>query len=219
MINNFSLEPDNLMAIYDLDPSELHDFAQEYYKDKIPVVNHRISTDDPLYALNTARGFFQLGNVQYIDTNPDYPGLHSIMSKIPDDIVKDVQAIAIDYATASNIGGSKDGIRAITGIDMDTIKDIPTALKTYTLNPLKFDQMLEDANIKLPRLLAIINILFQHSDVIFQEFIDTGYITSKQKALIIEELKNIEKSITKMETAVSGLITNRKSGNGITIIL
>src|SRR5690606_10601697 len=44
IINHFSLVSNSFTAIYDLDPNELHDFAQEYYKDKIPVVNQRIST-------------------------------------------------------------------------------------------------------------------------------------------------------------------------------
>src|SRR5699024_9461131 len=100
--NEFSLSlKDDVDAI---DPDKLKAVAQDSYKDKGENIHQLISVDDPLYAVSGVRGFFTLGDVEMYDTNPDYPGLRSIMDDIPDDTVKDLQEMAIQYATATKDG-------------------------------------------------------------------------------------------------------------------
>ncbi|MYL58034.1 hypothetical protein GLW20_10980, partial [Virgibacillus halodenitrificans] len=79
IMNNFNLSRTNPDAIYNLDPKQLETFAKEYYKDKATNVHQLISKDDPLYAVSGARGFFTIGDVKYVDTNPDLPGLRNLM--------------------------------------------------------------------------------------------------------------------------------------------
>ncbi|MYL57732.1 hypothetical protein GLW20_09460, partial [Virgibacillus halodenitrificans] len=76
---NFSIPLSDFDAIYNLDPKQLETFAKEYYKDKATNVHQLISKDDPLYAVSGARGFFTIGDVKYVDTNPDLPGLRNLM--------------------------------------------------------------------------------------------------------------------------------------------
>src|SRR5699024_4376794 len=117
----FNIPISNPDAIYDINPKQIEEFAIDYYKDKGKTQNiHQIiSEDDPLYAVSGVRGFFTLGDVEFVDTNTDYPGLRSIMDDIPDDAVQDLQELAIQYTVSSQNGGTNAAIQELTGVNMN----------------------------------------------------------------------------------------------------
>jgi len=145
--NNFSLDISDPNAIYDIDPDKLIAFAEDYYKDKGENIHQLISVDDPLYAVSGVRGFFTLGDVEMYDTNPDYPGLRSIMDDIPDDTVKDLQEMAIQYATATKDGNINEGIQELTGVNMeilDKVDGVISGAKFYATHQKEIDEMIHD---------------------------------------------------------------------------
>ncbi|HLS08452.1 DUF6792 domain-containing protein [Lentibacillus sp.] len=204
--NEFSLTSRD--EIYNLNPDRLKAFAQNYYKDKSQNIHQIISEDDPLYAVSGVRGFFTLGDVQMVDTNTDYPGLRSIMDDIPDDVVKDLQELAIQYTTASNQGGSDAAIQALTGVNMSIFNDgIGNFGQAYITD--EFDEMVRDVNDKLPKLLSQIKTVTTNADAIFQRFVHAGYINSDQKQLIVTELTNIQSELEGIQESISGMAESR----------
>ncbi|WP_371871287.1 DUF6792 domain-containing protein, partial [Lentibacillus populi] len=190
----FSISKTDPDAIYDIDPDKLRTFAEDFYKDKAKNIHQIISEDDPLYAVSGVRGFFTLGDVRPIDTIPDYPGLRSIMDDIPDDVVKDLQELAIQYTVSSQNGGTNAAIQDLLGVNMDVVNQfdgIWSVAKIYATNQSEIDTMIRDVNDKLPGLLAQIKTVTTNADVIFQRFVDAGYISVDQKDLIVTELTNI----------------------------
>jgi len=57
---------DNFEAIYDLNPTELEAFAEEYYKEAGENINHLVMDQDFLNALSVVRGFIEVGNFQIL---------------------------------------------------------------------------------------------------------------------------------------------------------
>lgn len=204
----FSVPTTDPDAIYNIDPEKLHAFAENYYKDKAKNIHQIISEDDPLYAVSGVRGFFTLGDVQMVDTNTDYPGLHSIMDDIPDDVVKDLQELAIQYTTVSNQGGADAAIQELTGVNMSIFNDgIGNFGQAYITD--EFDEMVKDVNDKLPRLLSQIKTITTNADVIFQRFVDAGYINLNQKRLIVTELANIQSELEGIQGSISDMAQGR----------
>src|SRR5699024_11675823 len=80
------------------------DWSSDVCSSDLGIIHQLISVDDPLYSVSGVRGFFTLGDVEMYDTNPDYPGLRSIMDDIPDDTVKDLQEMAIQRSEERRVG-------------------------------------------------------------------------------------------------------------------
>ncbi|WP_010531761.1 DUF6792 domain-containing protein [Lentibacillus jeotgali] len=212
----FSISPSNLNTIYEINPDKLKAFAKDYYKDKGENIHQIISEDDPLYAVSSTRGFFTLGDVEFVDTNTDYPGLRSIMDDIPDEAVKDLQELAIQYTTASNRGGTDAAVQEILGVDMGLVKQIDgfwSAAGVYTTNQSEIDEMIRDVNDKLPRLLSQVKTVTTNADVIFQRVVDAGYISAEQKQLIVTELTTIQSELDGMMESISRLVDIRDMHN------
>ncbi|QKY70147.1 DUF6792 domain-containing protein [Lentibacillus sp. CBA3610] len=206
----FNISISNPDKIYDINPKQIEEFAIDYYKDKGKAQNiHQIiSEDDPLYAVSGVRGFFTLGDVEFVDTNTDYPGLRSIMDDIPDDAVKDLQELAIQYTTASNQGGTDAAIQELTGVNMSVFNDgFGNFGQAYITD--EFDEMVRDVNDKLPRLLSQIKTVTTNADVIFQRFVDAGYINSDQKQLIVTELTTIQSELEGIQESISDMAQSR----------
>lgn len=147
----FNISSADSKAIYSLPQDELKTFAEAYYKEKGTVIHQVISSDDPLNALANIRGFFTLGDVTMIDTNPDKPGLKAIIDKIPDSEVKSLQDFALVYAEGFQNGGNNQGIEDLTGVNMDVVDKIMNdgvgaAVGTYFSKDL--DDMISDVNKK-----------------------------------------------------------------------
>lgn len=203
-------------AIYNLDPTQLQAFATEYYADKADNIHQIISLDDPLYAVSGTRGFFTLGEVEYIDTNPDYPGLREIMDDIPDHIVQDFQELAIQYTLSSKEGGLNAAIHDILGVDKDLISEVDDGwsfAKFYISKQSEFDTLVRNLNDNVPDLLAKIQTITSNADVIFGRLMEAGYITEKQKKLLVTELTNIEKELIGIQTTIESNVGVRDTHN------
>ncbi|GGK06825.1 hypothetical protein GCM10007063_31710 [Lentibacillus kapialis] len=212
----FNIPISNPALIYDISPKQIEEFAKNFYKDKSQNIHQIISEDDPLYAVSGVRGFFTLGDVEMVDTNTDYPGLRSIMEGIPDDAVKDLQELAIQYTTASNRGGTDAAIQEILGVDMELVNQIDgvwSAAGVYTTNQSEIDEMIGDVNDKLPRLQSQIRTVTTNADVIFQRFVDAGYISVDQKQLIVTELTTIQSELDGVQESISRLVDIRDMHN------
>ncbi|MGN8232784.1 DUF6792 domain-containing protein [Priestia flexa] len=209
----FNISIGDYKAIYSLPQNELKTFAEAYYKEKGTVIHQVISSDDPLNALANIRGFFTLGDVTMIDTNPDKPGLKAIIDKIPDSEVKSLQDFALVYAEGFQNGGNNQGIEDLTGVNMDVVDKIMNdgvgaAVGTYFSKDL--DDMISDVNKKVPPLLEKVTNITSNADVIFGELKNAGYITNAQKQVAVEELANIEKSLKIIEEKINSIDENRK---------
>lgn len=209
----FNISLADSKAIYSLPQDELKTFAEAYYKEKGTVIHQVISSDDPLNALANIRGFFTLGDVTMIDTNPDKPGLKAIIDKIPDSEVKSLQDFALVYAEGFQNGGNNQGIEDLTGVNMDVVDKIMNdgvgaAVGTYFSKDL--DDMISDVNKKVPPLLEKVTNITSNADVIFGELKNAGYITNAQKQVAVEELANIEKSLKIIEEKINSIDENRK---------
>ncbi|APC47558.1 hypothetical protein BME96_04965 [Virgibacillus halodenitrificans] len=216
IMNNFNLSRTNPDAIYNLDPKQLETFAKEYYKDKATNVHQLISKDDPLYAVSGARGFFTIGDVKYVDTNPDLPGLRNLMDEIPDEVIKDFQELAIDYTVASKKGGTNAAIQEILGVNMDLVNeidDIGSAVKVYFTKQGEIDAMVHGLNDKLPGVLSRIKTVTENADVIFGRLVNAGYITEEQKNTLVTELTAIEVELDGIQETVSRLTSIRDMGD------
>lgn len=209
---NITTDPD---AIYNLDPTQLEAFAKDYYADKADNIHQVISLDDPLYAVSGTRGFFTLGEVEYIDTNPDYPGLRRVLDDIPDYIIQDFQALAIQYTTASQEGGLDAALYDILGVDMDLVnlfKD-ENVLLVYATKQSEWDTMIRNLNDKVPELLSHIQTITNNADAIFGRLEDAGYITEKQKEVLVTEIAKVEHDLLGIQTAIERNVVIRDSGN------
>ncbi|NBJ71423.1 MULTISPECIES: DUF6792 domain-containing protein [Clostridia] len=210
---SLSLSEDH-SAIYDIDPNQLRQFAENHYKDKAKNIHQIISKDDPLYAASAVRGFFTLGNVEMVDTNPDYPGLRSLIEDIPDEVIKDFQELAIQYTTASNQGGVNAAIEEILGVNMDVVNKISdNSLKTYLTNQNEINRMVRQLDKKVPSLLKQVKTITSNSELIFGRLVDTGYITNAQKQLIVKEFSNIETELEGIKETLSTIVRIRDTGS------
>ena len=208
---NITTDPD---AIYNLDPTQLEAFAKDYYADKADNIHQLISLDDPLYAVSGTRGFFTLGEVEYIDTNPDYPGLRRVFDDIPDHVIQDFQALAIQYTTASQEGGLDAAIYDILGVDMELVRQFKdeNVIKVYATKQSEWDTMIRNLNDKVPELLSHIQTITSNADVIFGRLEDARYITVKQKEVLVTEITQIEKALVAIQTTIEENVEIRDNG-------
>ncbi|WP_077706952.1 DUF6792 domain-containing protein [Virgibacillus dokdonensis] len=219
--NQFFISRSDPNSIYNIDPNQLRQFAENYYKDKAKNIHQIISKDDPLYAASAVRGFFTLGNVEMVDTNPNYPGLRSLVEDIPDEVIQDFQELAIQYTTASNQGGINGAMQDILGVNMDVVNKIDDTfdiLKTYTTDQAEIDEMIRQLDKKVPGLLQQVKTITSNSDLIFGRLEDAGYISNAQKQLIGKEFSNIETELEGIQETLSSIVDVRGTGNFITQI-
>ncbi|WP_175074180.1 DUF6792 domain-containing protein [Terribacillus sp. AE2B 122] len=208
--NEFSFNNDD--EVYNLSPQDLHDFAMTYYEDKTDRIDQVISTDDPLYAVSVVRGFFTLGSITMVDTNPDVPGLRELIADIPDNVIKDFQELAIDFAVASNEGGTNEGVKELIGIDVGAFKD-KEGMELAGHIIANYDTMVRALNEKLPPLLDRVQTVTANSDEIFGSLEEAGYITERQKEVTIDHLTKIEKSLIDIENILKDNVNLRDKLN------
>ncbi|PAD35498.1 DUF6792 domain-containing protein [Terribacillus saccharophilus] len=208
--NEFSFNNDD--EVYNLSPQDLHDFAMTYYKDKADRIDQVISTDDPLYAVSVVRGFFTLGSITMVDTNPDVPGLRELIADIPDNVIKEFQELAIDFAVASNEGGTNEGVKELIGIDVGAFKD-KEGMELAGHIIANYDTMVRALNEKLPPLLDRVQTVTANSNEIFGSLEEAGYITERQKEVTIDHLTRIEKSLIDIENILKDNVNLRDKLN------
>lgn len=202
--------------IYELPPDELHNFAMDYYEDKSDNIHQIISKDDPLYAASAVRGFFTLGNVTMVDTNPDTPGLRELMEEIPDDVVKNFQDLAIEFAVGSEKGGTNGGVEALLGVDLKEFEGIDgfwSGAGFYFTHSSEIDTMIRSLEEKVPTLLDKLTPITENSEEIFGSLYEAEYITKEQKDVLIEEIAIIEQELQEINETIGRNVDIRDSGN------
>lgn len=214
VIKEFSILNDN--DIYEIPPNEFHDFAMDYYKDKGENINQVISKDDPLYAVSVVRGFFTLGNITMIDTNPDVPGLREMMAGVPDKVVRDFQKLAIDFTIASEKGGTNAGIEEMIGVNpsaFDGLDGTSDYMGYYLFHPGEVDAIIRSLNDKVPSLIKQLDAITENKDTIFSSLYEAGYITKDQKDIMIDEIGILDKEINELQQLLERNVDVRDTGN------
>ncbi|TDL30936.1 hypothetical protein E2R51_16570 [Jeotgalibacillus sp. S-D1] len=187
-------------AIYTISPNELKDFAEKHYEGKSHDIYQVISKDDPIYALSGTRGFFTIGDVRLIDTNPERSGLRSMVDRIPDRAVAHFQLIAQQYAIAFRSGNTRQGIEAFTGLNIELFSDVTNIagfLKVYFTSAAEIDAMIRNMNERLPPLYESLKKVTQTRELIWGAFLENNYINAKEKIILIRETAEIEQNIGK----------------------
>ncbi|QXE03338.1 DUF6792 domain-containing protein [Terribacillus sp. DMT04] len=204
------------MDVYDIEPQKLNDFAIQYYQDKSDNIHQIISKDDPLYAASAVRGFFTLGNVTMVDTNPDTPGLRELMEYIPDDVVKNFQDLAIDFAVGSERDGTYGGVEALIGVDLKEFEGIDgfwSGVGFYFTHSSEIDTMIRSLEEKVPTLLDKLTPITENAEQIFSSLYEAEYITKEQKDVMVEEIAIIEQELQKINEAIGRNVDIRDLGN------
>src|SRR5699024_10218685 len=148
---------DNFEAIYDLNPTELEAFAEEYYKEAGENINHLVMDQDFLNALSVVRGFIEVGNFQRMDAyaDQDVRSLDDLFAELPDGVIKDIQIFfAENYSDIYNSDGFDGLLQSLTGINPDII-DLMTGTETdkeYKFYEVGYDfvKMINDSIKKVP---------------------------------------------------------------------
>ncbi|WP_336883188.1 DUF6792 domain-containing protein [Priestia koreensis] len=196
--------------VYKLPPESLKAFTSSYYDAQN--IHQDISNMDPLNAGSDLRGFVPLGDINFIDTDPNHPGIKSLIDKIPDKDVVDLQKIAIEYAEMSEKKVStNEMIQKLTGIDMSVVSkfqedsSILGIGKTYASKNNEIDEMIANVNKKFPPLLNKVKKLTSSSDIIYEELYKGNYITAEQKNIAMKETKNIQEILKDMEKEIASM--------------
>lgn len=204
----------NQQQIFDVSPKKLEKFAQEYYKDKADDIHQIRYENDPLYAVSGTRGFFDLGDIDTLQSNENYSGLRDIMNQIPDEDAKELQALVVEFSELTKNGDMNNGVQGLTGINLELIDELNEHKITgYFTNQNELAQMVKDADEKVPRLLEQVKKVTSNSDFIFNQFVEAGYINSSQKDLLVSELTNIEKDLVDIERILSDWNSIRNSSS------
>lgn len=212
--NKFSISPMESEEIYDINPNKLKSFAEDYFEEEGEDIHQIIYKNDPLYGVSGTRGFFELGDVDRIESDSDHSGLREIMDGIPDDEARELQALAIQFSKAKKDGDINDGLQELTGVNLDLIKRLQNdTVSTYFNSGLELDQMVEDMDEKVPDILAQVKKVTSNADDIFQQFVEAGYIKPNQKDLIVKELTNIESDLEDIEEQISDWKEDRFPSN------
>lgn len=200
--------------LYDISPKKLEKFAQDYYKDKADDIHQIRYENDPLYAVSGTRGFFDLGDIDTLQSNDNYSGLRDIMDQIPDEDAKELQALVVEFSELTKNGDMNNGVQGLTGINLELIDELNEHKITgYFTNQNELAQMVKDADEKVPILLEQVKKVTSNSDVIFNQFVEAGYINSSQKDLLVSELTNIEKDLIDIERILSDWNSIRNSSS------
>lgn len=202
----FSLSRNDNLAIYKLDPVKLRAFTEEYYdkEGNTKGIYQLISTDDPLYGISGARGFFTVGTVKKVDTNTERPGIRDIFDQLPDAEVAHLQQLAITYTVAEKVG-SANGLKELTGLDISIFEGAQgnwDYAKLYMTKGDEINAMIADMNAKVPPLIDSIKKMTSNSNVIFSHFVDAGYLKESEKDIVVQELTNIESLLEEMKSLI-----------------
>lgn len=183
--------PDDLFSV---SPEKLKVFTENYYQDMTTGIHQLISEDDPLYAGSGARGFFTVGDVTMVDTNPEMSGLRSMVDSVPDDVIADFQQLAVQYSLAFEKGGSPRGIQDLTGVNIsviDKFAEDPSfvgIIKNYFTSSKDLDDMIVNMNEKIPVLLETVESITKNGEQIFGAFVTNGFITEAEKNILVSEM-------------------------------
>ncbi|OIK13314.1 DUF6792 domain-containing protein [Bacillus sp. MUM 13] len=123
--------------LYSIPPSELKAFTEEYYRDKGKNIHHLTANEDMLHAASIIRGFIDLGDRKYVDTNPDFDGILNVVQHLSDKDLQALQTFLGQFGPAYEQGGTEALIRAMTGYDSsfaECVNDVKREIGNFLRN-------------------------------------------------------------------------------------
>ncbi|GAB3803730.1 DUF6792 domain-containing protein [Virgibacillus kimchii] len=200
----FNIPRYNSLAVYDVDPSKIKEFTEDYYKDNAENIHHTITEQDLLHAVTSnVRGFINVGETTKIDAfpNKEVESINQLIAALPDEIVKDIQVyLAKNYSGVYNEEGFDGFIRELTGIDgafiddmieyegWDYVQNLPGLVTDFAV-------MARDIRDKLPQVINYVQMLYTQLPAILDTLHDLDYITVEEKNLITTELEGLEQDL------------------------
>src|SRR5699024_2051345 len=196
----------NFNAIYNLNPTELEAFAEEYYKEAGENINHLVMDQDFLNALSVVRGFIEVGNFQRMDAyaDQDVRSLDDLFAELPDGVIKDIQIFfAENYSDIYNSDGFDGLLHSLTGINPDII-DLLTGTETdkeYNFYEVVyyFVKIINDLIKKVPVTLYTIKIFYILSIQIIYSIVNLLYLYKSECILILFKLEGLENDLIELK--------------------
>ena len=97
-----------------------------------------------------------------------------------------LQQLAITYTVAAEAGNA-NGLKELTGLDMSIFEGANSNwdyAKLYVAKGDEISAMIADMNTKVPPLIDAIKKITSNGDVIFNHFVEAGYLTASQKTTL-----------------------------------
>ncbi|UTR16149.1 hypothetical protein MM221_06205 [Salipaludibacillus sp. LMS25] len=203
----------NFNNIYDIDPTELKEFTEAYYKERIDetTINRLNMEEDLLYAMWGLSGFIDIGVGDPMNSIEGFDGLHDFMSHISDEDMRIVRLYFAQFVQGYNKDGFDGAIREIMGLRSDFIDDFADiysaysntniftaawstrnlkAKMTFTIWP-----MLWDMGKKVPQLYDDLVVLYNNIDPLLDALVDLEVITPLERQEIKRSLGEILESV------------------------
>lgn len=216
LINVYPILRKDRNKIYTLNTDELKRHAINFYKDKAQNIEQDFSKQDPLYGVKDFRGFFSLGKETVHETNANYPGISDMFGKIDDDYLQQLQKIAVVYTKGSEKGDKMHVVDELLGVDTSFFRNFK--LHHYATKNFELLQNIRALDAALPEALEPIYQITDNKESVLSELHDAGYISKKQKAILMDSFENIEKEIRAIEKFVNDAKVARDQNNeGIVI--
>ncbi|MCR6112254.1 hypothetical protein HXA35_18140 [Bacillus sp. A301a_S52] len=231
LISEFSVDiENNFNAIYDIDPTELKEFTEAYYKERIDetTINRLNMEEDLLYAMWGLSGFIDIGVGDPMNSIEGFDGLHDFMSHISDEDMRIVRLYFAQFLQGYNKDGFDGAIREITGIRAEFIDDFADlysaysntniftaawstknlkAKMTFTIWP-----MLWDMGKKIPQLYDDLVVLYNNIDPLLDALVDLEVITPVERQEIKRSLGEILESVGNIKAYLKGSLKQGWSG-------
>lgn len=216
--DKFSVLRTNEEAIYTLNQSELKKIAEAFYAEKADNIHQTLSTDDPLYWSSGSRGFFELGEIKLLDTNPAYGSLRDKFDLIPDDVMAGFQQFAVKYALAAETGDMEQFVSDYFDIDVALLKEIDSIGKGglfYVINQKEVSRMIASVHEKLPEVMESFQAITTNANRIFGSLREAGYITKNQQSHIVTEINKINQELDVIYTQFQKIYEVRNNAEEI----
>lgn len=217
LTNHFNINANDPYAIYFIDPDELQEFAEDYYKEAGENIEHITAKQDFLQALSSIRGFFSVGTYhEPIDAFPgeDIESISILIEQLPDELIKDIQLfLAENYAEIYNADGFDGLIRALTGIEPELIDEIIEFQTTgfrmgHIISfPLNLVKSLRNVKNKLPKLLTLLKGIQKHLPNILPVLVEHGYLSKNDSKALSKELVDLIGDLNGILKSVNEILT------------
>jgi len=179
--------------VYYLNPNELKEFAEEYYKDAAKNIYHVTAEEDFLYNVTlSVRGFIHVGEYKFVNTVPGFGGFYSVLKNIPDELVQEIQVFLAEFAPIYNKHGFDGVVKEMLGIDLKFVEELMEE-EIFKI-PLRYPEIEDNLSRlyqKLPELLKFMSHIRENLDIILATLEHAGYIDAMQKKIIKEEFNNL----------------------------
>ncbi|WP_054950877.1 DUF6792 domain-containing protein [Numidum massiliense] len=211
----FNINPRDLDAINKLPAAEVKKFAEEYYKNKgvTDEIYNMISLQDPLFAASLAgAGFFEVGEVEYVETNPAFNSLRKYTEQIPEEEIRKIQSYFARYGDAYREGGLEAAVWQATGVDIEQVRNL-TQLGLHTpVAAAMLPRLIRNVHRRSYGVRAFIKHLTKNLDGIFDVLVKEGLIDDAEKKEVIGDLKALEKDLDEFYRIVAK-VDHAKGGN------